>query len=193
MLKGDTEDISILRFFLFCPVWFYASMLDFSVDQMKPGFFLGIDTSVRDSFSYIIVEGKTVDDLPMQNIRTIVGYIVQKRKLDDNLARTVHSNIEGNLSFVNVDGKELFDFDLSEEELFATYTTSEVEIIEMEDPRSYFNQVNTGNPNPLLPLADQKRDAEMDDDVEDDYPDLAIVYSSVHMKKMQLTMTMITM
>lgn len=70
---------------------------------MKPGFFLGIDPTVGNGFSYIIIEGKTIDDLPRRNVRTIVRNIVCKRSLDSSTAPTVRRDADGNLLFENAD------------------------------------------------------------------------------------------
>ncbi|GFH49047.1 hypothetical protein CTEN210_05523 [Chaetoceros tenuissimus] len=176
-LFRDTEDISIFRFPWFCPVWFYAPTLDFPVDRMKPGFFLGIATNVGDGFSYIIVEGETIDDLPKRNVRTIVRNIVRKRSLKSNVAPTVRRE-EGSFTFVDENGVEIPDDSLSEEDLFNTYTTSEVDMIEVEDPESDFNQLQHDNLNPLLPLADPDNDGELDEDTFDDTPPLVLNASS---------------
>ncbi|GFH50653.1 hypothetical protein CTEN210_07129 [Chaetoceros tenuissimus] len=141
-LFGDTEDISIFRFPWFCPVWFYAPTLDFPVDRMKPGFFLGIATNIGDGFSYIIIEGETIVKMKYEN------------------------------------GVELPDDNHSEEDLFNTYTTSEVDMIEVEDPESDFNQLQHDNPNPLFPLADPDNDGEMDEAIINDTPPLVLNTSS---------------
>ncbi|GFH61247.1 hypothetical protein CTEN210_17723 [Chaetoceros tenuissimus] len=139
-LFGDTKDISIFRFPWFCPVWFYAPTLDFPVDRMKPGSFLGIATN-------------------------------------SNVAPTFRRE-EGTFTFVDEDGIELPDDDKSEDDLFSTYTTTEVDMIEMEDPESDFNQLQHDNPNPLLPLADPDNDGELDDFDVDDTPPLVLNASS---------------
>lgn len=87
-------------------------------------------------------------------------------------------DVEGTLRLVDTDGHELPHDDLSEEDLFQTYTTNEVDIIEIEDAESDYNLLQYDNQNPLLPLAVPNNDWELDEDEIDDSPPLVLNASS---------------
>ena len=74
-----TPDISIFRFPWFATVWYYAPTLDFPVDRMKPGFFIGIADTVGDGFSYMIVPVNSYKDIPVRYVKPIIRQIVRLR------------------------------------------------------------------------------------------------------------------
>lgn len=63
---------------------------------MKPGFFLGIEPTTGDGFSYIIVDGEKYDDIPLRNVRPIVRSIVRSRSLEDSVPPRVVRDAENN-------------------------------------------------------------------------------------------------
>ena len=60
-LDGETKDISIFRFPWFSPVWYYSKDASFPNNKMRKGYFLGINDSVGDKFSFYIVSNKQVN------------------------------------------------------------------------------------------------------------------------------------
>ena len=111
-MNGSTTDISIFRFPWFSAVWFYDPLTSFPKDKMSAGFFLDIAENTGDGFSYVILPVAKVEDIPTDRCYPIVRNIVRPRSLSDLTSPEVRTN-DGNLTFFNADGEELF----TEEEL----------------------------------------------------------------------------
>lgn len=183
-LRGETCDISIFRFPWFSPVWYYAPNLDFPTDRMKPGFFLGIEPTTGDGFSYIIVDGEKYEDIPLRNVRPIVRSIVRSRSLEDSVPPRVVRDAENNLQFQNAHGIKLASDDVSEEEIYDAITASEADVVEIVDPRSDLNldsEIDSGilltttfNP-PVDPDLHEDSDNESTTDNQDDIVSLGEV------------------
>ena len=74
---------------------------------MSPGFFLDIAKNTGDTFSYIILPGLSIDDIPTKGrIYPLVRNIVRKCNMEDNDAPIVRRSMEA-LSFYNTNGDEL--------------------------------------------------------------------------------------
>ena len=58
IIKGETGDISIFRFYWFETIWFYNSQSSFPKDKTEPGFFLDIAYNAGDKLSYVVLSVK---------------------------------------------------------------------------------------------------------------------------------------
>jgi len=83
VLRGETQDISVIRFSWFQPVFYYDPRKSFPNGKMCPGFFLGIEPSVGDSFSFIILPVKDSKDIPTNNmsVKPLVRSVVRSRDI----------------------------------------------------------------------------------------------------------------
>ena len=84
VLRGETQDISVIRFSWFQPVFYYDPKKSFPSNKMLPGFFLGIDPSVGDTFSFIILPVKDTKDIPTNrfSIKPIIRSVMRSRNLE---------------------------------------------------------------------------------------------------------------
>ena len=83
VLRGETQDISVIRFAWFQPVFYYDPRKSFPSNKMLPGFFLGIEPSVGDTFSFIIIPVKDTKDIPTNrlSVKPIVRSVVRSRDI----------------------------------------------------------------------------------------------------------------
>ena len=65
VIKGETGDISIFRFYWFEPIWFYNPQSSFSKDKMEPCFFLDLADNTGDNFSYVVLPVKDRSNIPL--------------------------------------------------------------------------------------------------------------------------------
>ena len=158
-LKGVTPDISIFRFPWFAAVWFYAPTLDFPVDRMKPGFFIGIADTVGDGFSYLIIPGQSYEDIPLRFARPITRSIVRLRDMSDEHSPFVREEENGSYDFVNAQGVSLPDSDSSEEVVHDLEAPTLPECVDYTDPTSDIHG-ELGNITPYSTLADPDPDVE---------------------------------
>ena len=105
MVTGDTVDISIFRFPWFAPVWFYHPRVNFPVDKMLPGYFLGIKDNVGDTFSfYIVSTGQVNRPRPRVDVRSVVR--LRDPQDDTECAPTAEYNsISKSFSFYRLDSE----------------------------------------------------------------------------------------
>ena len=96
-------------------MWYYAPTLDFPVDRIKPGFFIGIADTICDEFSYMIVPAKSVGDIPQRHVKPIICLIVRLCDLGEDQSPIVQQKDDGSLEFLNSKGVSLPDSDLSEQ------------------------------------------------------------------------------
>ena len=108
-VHGYTVDISRFRFPWFSPVWYFdpTGSADFPHDRMKPGFFLDVAENTGDSFSYVILPAKQVDDIPLHRDTSIVRNIVRPRSLDCATA-PLAERVGDRILFFDTSGNEIF-------------------------------------------------------------------------------------
>ena len=76
---GNTCDISIFCFPWFSLVWYYNPTMAFPEDKMSLGFFLDIAENMGDTFYYVLLLGKTFNNiLTKGRIYPIVWNIINK-------------------------------------------------------------------------------------------------------------------
>ena len=113
-----TPDISIFCFPRFAAMWYYAPTLDFPVDRMKPGFFIGIADTIGDGFSYMIVPVKSYKDILVRYVKPIICQIVRLRDTSMDHLPVVCAQDNGIYDFVDKDGHSLPDSDLPDKTIY---------------------------------------------------------------------------
>ena len=64
LIKEETGDISIFRFFWFETIWFYNPSSSFPRDKIEAGYLLDITDNTGDEFSYEILLVNTANKTP---------------------------------------------------------------------------------------------------------------------------------
>ena len=76
---------------------------------------MGIADTVGDGFSYTIVPGKTVRDIPRLHAKTIIRSIVRLYDVKEDQSSSVREKDNGTYDFLTSKGVSLPESDLSEE------------------------------------------------------------------------------
>ena len=85
LIKGETEDISIFRFFWFESIWFYNPSSSLPRDKMEADYFFDISDNTRDRYSYEILPVDTATKISKNhNPVTLIGSVVCSSALDFN-------------------------------------------------------------------------------------------------------------
>ena len=112
-LNGETTDISIFRFPWFCPIWFYDPKSKMPQLKMRPGFFLGIDENVGDSFCYKILPYSDVTKVKGRYVKHLTRSVIRLRNIAKDKYPPTCKETADTLKFFDYDGNELIgDYEL---------------------------------------------------------------------------------
>ena len=85
LIKGETGDISVFRFFWFEPIWFYNPSSSLSRDKMEADYFLDLLITLEEDIHMKFSRLKTATEIPKNNNPvTLIGSVVCSSALDFN-------------------------------------------------------------------------------------------------------------